>query len=165
MIRALVLGLLASGPAMAETTLEGRLVQFSVLVYDDPARPIFVGQGKTVQVGQGVEFGLEQEGAQNGVDVVPVTVDISPQRIEVEFLPGVQGELLTAAFNGYVLQFATDCALFKSVAIDRSATTITMSDSDIRAQVGALYINMSGKAFQPGSRFALDVQVADCPLS
>lgn len=164
MIRALVLCLLAS-PALAETTLEGRLVNFSVLVYDDPARPIFVGQGKTVQVGQGVEFGLEQEGAQNGVDVVPVAVDISPRRIEVAFREGFAGELVSAAFNGYVLHFETDCALFEKVGIDRGFTTMAMADADIRADVSTLYVNMSGKSFAPGSRFALDVQVGDCPLS
>ncbi|GHC66211.1 hypothetical protein [Neogemmobacter tilapiae] len=164
MIRALFLLLLAS-PAMADGTLEGRLVNFSVLVYDDPARPIFVGQGRTVQVGQGVEFGLDREGAQNGVDVVPVAVDISPQRIEVEFLPGVQGELLTAAFNGYVLHFETDCALFEKVGIDREFTTMAMTDADIQTEVSTLFINMSGKTFVPGQGFGLNVQVADCPLS
>jgi hypothetical protein len=164
MIRALAL-LLMAGPAMAEGTLQGRLVNFSVLVYDDPAQPIFVGQGQTVQVGQGVEFGLDREGAQNGVDVVPVAVDIGPTRIEVEFLPGLEGDLLTAKFNGYVLQFASDCALFEKVGIDRDFTTMAMADADIRAEVSTLFINMSGKTFVPGQRFGLDVAVGDCPLS
>ncbi len=165
MIRAAILLALTACPAMAEGTLEGRVVTFSVLAYDDPARPIFVGRGKTVEVGQGVEFGLDPEGAQNGVDVAPVTVDIGPTRVEVQFKPGLSGQLLISEFNGYVLRFETDCALFDSVSVDLAATNMPLADADIRADVSTLYINMSGKMYDGESRFALDLGVTDCPLS
>ena len=38
-------------------------------------------------VGDGVEFGLGPEGAQNGLDVVPVEIEILPRRIEISYPP------------------------------------------------------------------------------
>lgn len=157
--------LVLASPACAQGTLEGRVVTFSVLTYDDPDRPIFVGQGQTVQVGQGVEFGLQTEGAQNGVDVAPVSVDIGPTRVEVRFDQGIGGQLLTARFNGYVLRFEGDCALFAGVRIDGPNTTIPLAPDDITTDRGALFINVSGLLFDNQSRFALEVEVADCPVS
>ncbi len=157
--------LLLVGPVAAQSTLEGRVVTFSVLSYDDPAAPLFVGRGKTVQVGQGVEFGLGPEGAQNGVDVAPVTVDIGPARVEVRFDQGPGGQLLTAAFNGYVLRFEGDCALFGGVRVDPAATNIPLVAGDITTDAGALMINVSGLRFTRDSRFAIDLDVTDCPLS
>jgi hypothetical protein len=164
MIREALLFALMAGPALCEGTLEGRVVTFSVLAYDDPAKPIFVGQGKTVQVGKGVEFGLDPEGAQNGVDVAPVTVDIGPGRVEVQFREG-PGVLLVSEFNGYLLRFETDCALFNSVRIDPAATNMDLKPEDITTDTGTLYINMSGLPYSPESRFAVDIDVTDCPLS
>ena len=50
--RAAVVWLLA-WPAFAEPTLQGRLVTFNVLTYDDPANPYLQATGRTVQVGDG----------------------------------------------------------------------------------------------------------------
>jgi hypothetical protein len=40
-----------------------------------------------------------------------------------------------------------------------------MVEADISAKVSTLYVNMSAKSYDETSRFALDVQVGDCPLS
>ena len=162
MIRALLLVFLACGPAFAEGTLEGRLVAFSVETWDDPAAPMLAARGRTVMVGSGVEFGLEPEGLTGGLDVVPVTVEIGPSRIELSYPKGI-GRFYEAKFNGYVLRFETECALFEAVAVDPSETT--MQVTDIRAEVGALYINVAGLGYGPQSKLAIDVTVADCPMS
>jgi hypothetical protein len=151
-------------PVFAEPTLEGRLVTFFVLTYDDPAQSLLTARGRTVQVGNGVEFGLEPEGVINGLDVAPVTAEIAPRRIEVEYTRG-QGVLWGSVFNGYVLRFETDCALFQTVTIDAAFTTMPLKPADIRAEIGALYINVAGMAYGPGKRFAVDLEVADCPSS
>jgi hypothetical protein len=156
--------LLLATPAMADNTLRDRIVTFSVLSYDDPASPLFEGAGETVVVGDGVEFGLGPTGAQNGLDVAPVRVDIGPQRIEVQFTQPM-GLLLDSTFNGYVLEFETDCALFEAAKVDAKATTMAMTDKNIRIEGGTLYINVSGLPFTDRSRFAIDLDVADCPLS
>jgi hypothetical protein len=52
------------------------------------------------------------------------------------------GRFYEAAFNGYVLRFETDCALFEAVAIDPVATT--MKVTDVWAETGALYIMSRG---------------------
>jgi hypothetical protein len=143
-------------------TLEGRLVTFTVETWDQRDQPYVQARGRTVTVGQGVEFGLEPEGLTGGLDVVPVTVEIGPTRIELSYPRGI-GRFYEAAFNGYVLRFETDCALFEAVTVDEAATTLPVTE--IRAEVGALYINVSGLEYGPEARLALEVSVADCPLS
>ena len=149
---------------LADPTLQGRLVTFNVLTYDDPAKPYLQAQGRTVQVGDGVEFGLEPEGIINGLAVVPVTVQISPRRIELEYRRG-EGLMFASVFNGYVLRFETDCALFEGVSIDSKFTNMPLLPDAIHTERGALYINMSGLAYAPGAQFALDIKIGDCALS
>ena len=161
MMRAAALAFLLAAPAGAET-LEGRLVTFSVETWDQRETPLLVARGRTVTVGQGVEFGLGPQGFTGGLDVVPVTVEITPTRIELSYPKGI-GRFYEAKFNGYVLRFETECALFESVAIDPAGTT--MNVTEVWAETGALYINVSGLGYGPASTLALDVEVADCPLS
>ena len=158
---AVALAVLVAAPATAGT-LEGRLVTFTVETWDQREAPLFKAQGRTVAVGQGVEFGLDREGFTGGLDVVPVTVEIGPTRIELSYPKGI-GRFYEAAFNGYVLRFETDCALFQNVSIDPSATS--MKVTEVWSEAGALYINVSGLGYGPGSTLALDVEVGDCPLS
>lgn len=161
MIRALVLALLFAAPA-AGGTLEGRLVTFTVETWEDRDAPLLVARGRTVAVGSGTEFGLEPEGFTGGLDVVPVKVEIGPTRIELSYPTGT-GRFYESTFNGYVLRFKTDCALFQRVAVDQAATTLQVTE--VWAETGALYINVSGLAYGPVATLALDVDVADCPLS
>jgi hypothetical protein len=153
-----------AGPAYADGTLRDRIVTFSVLAYDDPLQPIYEGSGQTVTVGDGVEFGVNPGYPQNGVDVAPVQVDIGPTRVEVQFTEP-SGYLLEAAFNGYVLEFATDCALFEGVQVDAGFTNMPITDADVAVRGGTLQVNVAGHSFTDDSRFAIDLQVADCPLS
>lgn len=151
-------------PATAGGTLEGRLVTMNTLLYDDPAAPLMESRGRTVKVGAGVEFGMGPEGAQNGFDVVPVQVEILPSRIEISY-GAESGSFWPARFNGYVLRFTTDCALFAKVSVDRTGTTMALDDSDIRVTTDALFINVEGLSYGPGQRMALDFEVSDCTLS
>jgi hypothetical protein len=161
MMRALPLALLLAVPAAAGT-LEGRLVTFTVETWDQRDQPFVQARGRTVTVGQGVEFGLEPEGLTGGLDVVPVTVEIGPTRIELSYPRGI-GRFYEATFNGYVLRFETECALFENVAIDPAGTTMPVKE--VWAETGALYINVSGLGYGQTATLALDLEVADCPLS
>ena len=161
MIRGLLLSALLVGSAQAGT-LEGRLVTFTVETWDDRAAPLLVARGRTVMVGQGTEFGLGPEGFTAGLDVVPVAVEIGPTRIELTYPKGI-GRFFEAKFNGYVLRFETDCALFEKVAVDPAGTTMRVTE--VWAETGALYINVSGLGYGPKATLSLDVAVADCPLS
>jgi hypothetical protein len=161
MIRAARLAIALAFPAGAGT-LEGRLVTFTVETWDQRDRPYLQARGRTVMVGKGVEFGLEPEGVIAGLDVVPVTVEIGPGRIELAYPRGA-GTFYQAAFNGYVLRFETDCALFRNVAIDRAATTMPVTG--VWAETGALFINVAGLGYGPEARLALELEVADCPVS
>ncbi|MFT4149301.1 MAG: hypothetical protein QM656_03815 [Paracoccaceae bacterium] len=150
--------------AHADPTLDGRRVTLNVLTYDDPAKPLLESIGRTVTVGPGIEFGMGPEGWTNGLDVVPVQVEIGPDRIEFSYGEG-PGTFWTAAFNGYVVRFAGDCALFSGARIDGTATTMQVGDADIRVGPQALYINVAGRDYGPDKRLALDLKVEDCPLS
>lgn len=143
-------------------TLDGRLVTFTVETWDDREAPLLVARGRTVTVGSGTEFGLGPEGFTGGLDVVPVEVEIGPTRIELSYSSDI-GRFYVARFNGYVLRFETDCALFENVAIDPAATT--MKVTEVWAEAGALYINVSGLGYGPAAKLALDLEVADCPIS
>ncbi len=161
MIRAAALAAVVAGAANAGT-LEGRLVTFTVETWDQREAPLLVARGRTVTVGKGVEFGLDPEGGTGGLDVVPVDVEIGPTRIELSYHKGI-GRFYESTFNGYVLRFETECALFENVVVDTTAST--MKVTDVWAEVGALYINVSGLGYGPDSTLALDLEVADCPLS
>lgn len=159
-------GAIADKSAAADVgTLDGRIVTFRVLAYDDPALPLFDGQGQTVEVSDVVEFGLGPEGEQNGLDVIPVQVNISDRRVEVLYEGPVEATPLRARFNGYVLSFDTDCVLFEGARVDPAATTVALSDADITWDKGTLFINVVGARYVNGSRFAVDLDVTDCPLS
>lgn len=161
MIRTAALAALLAAPAFAGT-LEGRLVTFTVETWDDRDAPLLVARGRTVTVGAGTEFGLGPEGFTGGLDVAPVAVEIGPTRIELSYPKGI-GRFYEARFNGYVLRFETDCALFDKVAVDPSGTT--MQGVEVWAETGALYIDVAGLGYGPNSTLALDLQVADCPMS
>lgn len=150
-------------PALAGGTLEGRLVTLNTLTYDDPARPLLESRGQTVQVGKGIEFAMGPEGAQNGLDVVPVRIEILPARIEIGYEGGA-GSFWPAAFNGYVLRFAADCALFTAAHVDAAATTMAVDDSDLEVAENALFINVAGRDFGPDAHLAIDLAVSECLL-
>jgi hypothetical protein len=160
---ALAAALCLAGSAGAGT-LEGRLVTFTVMTWDDPAQPYLQARGRTVEVGAGVEFGLGPEGLTAGLDVVPVTVEIGPARVELTYPQGA-GQFWGATFNGYVLRFETECALFDGWAVDPAFTTMPVTDEDIYTDRGALYINVQGMGYGPEARLAVDLSVTDCPLS
>jgi hypothetical protein len=157
---------LSALPAAALGTLEGRIVTLNTLTYDEPDLPLFESVGRTVRVGAGVEFGMGPEHRGTYLDVVPVEIEITPTRIEFTYPPEAgAGEFYAAAFNGYVLRFETECALFDGIAVDAAFTTMDVAEGDVFADRGALYINVEGLPYGPEARLALDLSVADCPLS
>lgn len=154
-----------AGPAGAQGGLVDRVVTFSTLTYDVPEKPLYVGKGRTVLVGDGVEFGLEPEGVQNGLDVVPVMVNIGATRVEVDFSFTPPGHFVTSTFNGYLLSFETECALFLGARVDPAATNLPLAADAVSYDRTEVRINVSGLAFDRSSRIAVDLEVADCPLS
>ncbi len=158
--------LLSALPAVAGGTLEGRTVALNVLTYDDPDRPLLSSTGRTVTVGDGVEFGMGPEFRSDFLDVVPVLVDIRPTRVTFSYDETAgAGRFWPAKFNGYVLRFAGTCALFDAVRINRAETTLPVRDDGLFVRDAALYVNVEGLDYHPGSRLVVEVEVADCPLS
>lgn len=158
----LALAALLAPPATAGS-LAGRFVTFTVMTWDDPAAPYLQARGRSVMVGEGIEFGLQPEGLTGGLEVVPVEVEITANRIELTY--HAMGQFYAAAFNGYVLRFDTECALFENVRIDRQVTTMQLAATDVFARGGALYINTSDRQYRPDMVLALQLEIADCPLS
>lgn len=153
--------LLVAAPVAAQG-LEGRTVLFRIALWEDPALPLLESRDYVAVVGDGPEFGVAREG--NALaSVVPVTVDLGPDRIDLSYAEGgVFGE---AGFNGYVLTFPTDCALLLGAAIDREATTLPLRDADLVLEPQALRLHVGGLSYEPGDRIGLTLRVADCPVA
>ncbi len=60
----------------------------------------------------------------NGLEIVPALVQIGPTRVEITYPAAGQGYFFDATFNGYVLRFETDCALFTGWSVDQEATSL-----------------------------------------
>lgn len=150
-------------PAFAGGSLEGRIVTLNVETWNEDLVPFFTSRGRTVQVGGLVEFAMLPEGQMAGFDVVPVEVDIGANRIEFGY-GAARGRFWAAPFNGYVLRFEVECALFDGFAIDEAFTTMPVTPANIRTQGGALFIDVAGMDYGPEARLALDFRVSDCLL-
>lgn len=151
-------------PAFAGGTLEGRVVTLNVETWATQSEMILQSTGRTVKVGDGIEFGMGPEYQTPGFDVVPVQVEISPTRIEFSY--GAEaGTFWDTTFNGYVLRFVTDCALIEGVKVDAAFTTMAITDVDIRTDGGALFINVAGRDYGSDMRLGLDLTVGDCGMA
>lgn len=151
--------------AAAAGGLMDRTVTFGALAYDDPETPIYVGQRHPAQVSNAIEYGLEPEGSQNGWDIVPAIIDIRDQQIIVTYPDTVAGTFPEPEFNGYVLDFLTECVLFNGAGQDLENSTVVLDDDAIFVEGSKLYVNMAGLQFGPQTFIVVNVDVADCPLS
>lgn len=163
MIRAAAIALMAASPLAAET-LEGRDVLFRVETWNDRAAPIFVTRDYIATVGPGPEFTVAAEAA-NGLVAIPVKVDISATRIDLSYAQTDPGAFASAAFNGYVLTFLTDCVLFEGAKIDSDVTTMPLQVEDIIVESDALLINISDQVRDQETHIGIILDVAECPLS
>lgn len=144
-------------------SLDGRTVTLNTETTSEDGALVFRSRGRTVTVGGPVEFALLPEGGLNGFDVVPVEVDIGANRIEFSY--GMErGRFWDAPFNGYVLRFEVDCALFEGFAIDEAFTTMPVTPAHIRTEGGALFIDVADMEYGPEARLALDFKVSACLL-
>jgi hypothetical protein len=77
----------------------------------------------------------------------------------------VGGTFPAPEFNGYVLDFLTDCVLFNGAGQDLKNSTVVLADDAIFVEGSKLYVDMSGLDFGPQTFIVVNVDVADCPLS
>jgi hypothetical protein len=161
----LALALMLAAQTVAAGGLMERTVTFGALAYDDVAAPIFVGGRHPAVVTNGIEYGLKPEGVQNGWDIVPAIIDIRDQQIIVTYPETVGGTFPAPEFNGYVLDFLTDCVLFNGAGQDLENSSVVLADDAIFVEGSKLYVDMSGLEFGPHTFIVVNVDVADCPVS
>ncbi len=142
-----------------------RTVTFGALAYDDVETPIFVGERHPAIVSSSIEYGLGPEGSQNGWDIVPSIIDIRDSQIILTYPDTVGGTFPEPEFNGYVLDFLTDCVLFNGAAQDTANSTVELADDAIFVEGSKLYVDVGGLDYGPQVFVVVDVDVADCPLS
>ncbi|MGJ8625251.1 MAG: hypothetical protein ACSHW1_21115 [Yoonia sp.] len=164
MIRLAVLFGLAAQTAAAGGLMD-RTVTFGALAYDDVAAPIYVGERHPAVVSNSIEYGLGPEGSQNGWDIVPAIIDIRDQQIIVTYPDTVDGTFPEPVFNGYVLDFLTECVLFNGAGQDLENSSVELADDAIFVEGSKLYVDMAGLDFGPQTFIVVNVDVADCPLS
>ncbi len=164
MIRlAAAIALMAQGAAAGG--LMDRTVTFGALAYDDADAPIYVGARHPAIVTQAIEYGLGPEGSQNGWDIVPSIIDIRDSQIILTYPDTVGGTFPEPEFNGYVLDFLTDCVLFNGAAQDVENSTVTLAEDAIFVDGSKLFVDVGGLEYGPQVFVVVDVDVADCPLS
>jgi len=164
-MRALALALILAGTTAGADGLMDRNVTFGTLAYEERDAPIFVGIRHPAQVSEAIEYGLGPEGMQNGWDIVPAIVDIRARQIVITYPDILPGTFPEVEFNGYVLDFLTDCVLFEGAGQNLDLSTQALSEGAIFTEIGQLYIDMSGISYGPDTFIVIDVEVADCPLS
>ena len=142
-----------------------RTVTFGALAYDDVEAPIYVGERHPAIVTNGIEYGLGPEGQQNGWDIVPAIVDIRDSQVIVTYPDTVGGTFPEPKFNGYVLDFLTECVLFNGAGQNLENSTVVLADDAIFVEGSKLYVDVAGQDFGPQTFIVVDVDVADCPLS
>lgn len=142
-----------------------RTVTFGALVYDEVETPIFVGERHPATVSAAIEYGLGPEGSQNGWDIVPSIIDIRDTQIILTYPDTVGGTFPEPKFNGYVLDFLTDCVLFNGASQDVANSTVQLGKDAIFVEGAKLFIDVGGLEYGPQVFVVIDVDVADCPLS
>ena len=164
-MRALAAALVVvAAPALADGGLTGRTVVFRVETYDDPAAPYLVSEDYVGAVGPGPEFSMEEEGGL-WIDVVPVRIDLSDGAIELTWPTVEAGPFATFAFNGYVMEFAGECALIERAKVVAWETTLPVAEGALEVTPLRLALDVSGLEFGPDERIVIALQVADCPIS
>ena len=162
---AIVFALMAQTAAAAAGGLLDRTVTFGALAYDDPDMPIYVGQRHPATVSDGIEYGLGPEGQQNGWDIVPSIIDIRDNQIILTYPDTVSGAFPEPGFNGYVLDFLTECVLFNGAEQDVENSTIELDEDAIFVEGSKLFVDVGGLEYGPHVFVVVNVDVADCPLS
>ena len=161
----LALALALCGQTAAAGGLMDRTVTFGALAYDDPDAPIYVGERHPAQVSDAIEYGLGPEGSQNGWDIVPSIIDIRDQQIILTYPDTVSGTFPEPVFNGYVLDFLTECVLFNGAEQDMANSTAALDEDAIFVEGSRLFVDVGGQDFGPDVFIVVTVDVADCPIS
>lgn len=146
-------------------SLIGRSVALAVQVYNDPAKPLFYGRLHLRAIGDGVEFDLDREGPQNGLDVIPVFIDVRARSIVIDYSPTPATELFPAKFNGYVIEFETECDLLRGARIDWEGTNLPVAADALTVEADMLHVNLEGLPVAPSSRVEIDLDLGDCPAA
>lgn len=112
-----------------------------------------------------IEYGLGPEGLQNGWDIVPSIIDIRDRQIILTYPDTVGGTFPEPEFNGYVLDFLTECVLFNGAEQDVENSTVTLAEDAIFVEGSKLFVDVGGLRYGPEVFVVVNVDVADCPLS
>ena len=116
-----------------------------------------ITQGLSATVREGVEFsGLSDNIFPGGIIPVEVEIDITANSVLFE-VPQGSGTFPEQDFRGYIF-VDSDGSLppIASVAIDRSATSLELDDSDINFTENSFSVNVAGSEYNAGDTIKLD---------
>ncbi len=151
---------LVASPAGAQG-LMGRDFTFQIETYDNPAVMLYQSQIYEATVGDAVELGLQEEGKRD-IDLVPVIVDVSADRILLDYRAAEPGGFYKARFNGYIIDLAPGCPEISAARIDPAGTTLGIGNKRVRVVDGRLMINVSDLSQDRDSRLAIDLTLTPC---
>ena len=116
-----------------------------------------ITQGLSATVREGVEFSnLSDNIFPGGIIPVEVEIDITANSVLFE-VPGGSGTFPEQNFRGYIFVDSDDSLPpISSVAIDESATTLDLNDSDINFTENSFAVNVAGSNYSAGDTIKLD---------
>lgn len=164
LVAVLVAALLALPSALAAQGLEGRTVLMRGETWDNPAIPYLLSSDYVGLVGEGPEFGFIPE-TNGNMYVVPVTIDLGPDRVAFSYEGTKGGTFTQAQFNGYVLSFPVECTLLEGARLDLAATSPALAKAEVKVGPRELRVDVAGLTYTARDRIELLLDVTDCPIS
>lgn len=157
-------GMPALGGAAQAQALVGERVSIAIYTYDDPGAILLQRGPYEAEVTDDVEFGLRRTKPE-GLDAVPVLVDVSAGEVFFNYAFSGSGRFATAGFNGYELRYLGPCAILRRAEIDAERSSLALGPEAISFTTEWIRINVSGVDYDPSSRLSIRVQVEGCPGS
>ena len=123
-------------------------------------------------VGANIEFpnlaNLQVDTNPFGLTVVPVSVNVGDDFIELDYSIAGSGSFAGGFFNGYMFQFDSGVPIeFQNASIEQGVTTLAVADSDLSFVGNQLFLNVGSRSFNSGSFVRISaqaVEVAPVPL-
>lgn len=90
--------------------------------------------------------------------VVPVSVDVGQNYIQLDYGQAVAGAFASGFFNGYKFSFdSTIPVSILSATVNPSSTLVGLDDNRLTFEGNNLFVNVASLSFQPTSIFRIDL--------
>lgn len=140
----------------------GQSWTFQVITYDEPGTLLYETPVHDFTIGAGAELGLDSEGRKDNFNLIPLNVDISATRIEIDYRNADPGPFYDARFNGYIFDFGESCPQIVGAKLDPEQTNMAIGNKRLSVDHDRFFVNVSGLEVDRTSRMVIDLVLEDC---